>query len=213
MHPEQLPVRCRRRHAELAPRQLRLHALAEQAVLLHGEPVALRERENEMIRVEGQHGARSYRAVTGHAIVVGAGPAGSVTALLLARSGLDVLLLDRTPFPRPKPCGDCLSAAATGLLSDLGLLDRVLDAGASRLSHWEIVAPDGTRATGRFGDATALALERRHLDLLVLQAAVEAGATFRQTRVTDLLFHDDRVVGHGVHAGSHARVCVRPWDA
>jgi flavin-dependent dehydrogenase len=119
-------------------------------------------------------------------IVVGAGPAGSVASLLLARSGLDVLVLDRARFPRPKACGDCLSAAATDLLDSLGVLDRVRDAGAAAIRRWDVVAPDGTVATGRFPGRPALALERRVLDAVLLDAATEAGARFRTARVTGL---------------------------
>lgn len=133
----------------------------------------------------GRHGA----------IVVGAGPAGSLTALLLARRGIDVLLLDRARFPRPKPCGDCMSAAATRLLGRLRLLESVRDAGAQEIDRWEIVAPDGTRAVGRFAGATALSLERRRLDPVLLEAAVEAGARFRRAHVTGVVIHDGRVVG------------------
>jgi 2-polyprenyl-6-methoxyphenol hydroxylase-like FAD-dependent oxidoreductase len=138
--------------------------------------------------------------------VVGAGPAGSVTALLLARQGLEVLLLDRADFPRPKPCGDCLSAAATGLLDRLGLLQSVLDAGASTLSHWEIVAPDGTRAIGRLGEATALALERERLDPVLLDAAIGAGARFRQAHVSDLVLDGGRVRGVAARWPDHSAV-------
>ena len=45
-------------------------------------------------------------------IVVGAGPAGSATAYHLAKSGLDVLLLEKTAFPREKVCGDGLTPRA-----------------------------------------------------------------------------------------------------
>ncbi|MGK7313158.1 MAG: NAD(P)/FAD-dependent oxidoreductase [Candidatus Longimicrobiales bacterium M2_2A_002] len=127
-------------------------------------------------------------------IVVGAGPGGSITALLLARRGLDVLLLDRAAFPRPKPCGDCMSAAATALLDRLGLLDRVREAGAAEIERWEIVAPGGQTATGAFSDRPALALERRVLDALLLDAAIEAGARFRQAHVV------------GLHRGPDGRV-------
>jgi 2-polyprenyl-6-methoxyphenol hydroxylase-like FAD-dependent oxidoreductase len=137
-----------------------------------------------------------------HAIVVGAGPGGSVTALLLARLGLDVVLLDRTAFPRPKPCGDCLSAAATGLLERLGLLDRVRAAGASSLARWDIIAPGGTVATGRLPGRPALALERRILDAVLLDAARDAGARFTRAAVTDLVWDGrGRVTGVTARAG------------
>ena len=45
-------------------------------------------------------------------IVVGAGPAGAMTATILAQQGYDVLLLDRNDFPRDKACGDGIPAGA-----------------------------------------------------------------------------------------------------
>ena len=50
-------------------------------------------------------------------IVVGAGPAGSLTARELARLGRRVLLVDKASFPRPKVCGCCLSGSALAALS------------------------------------------------------------------------------------------------
>jgi flavin-dependent dehydrogenase len=58
------------------------------------------------------------------AIIVGAGPAGSALAVRLARSGREVLLLERGRFPRDKVCGDLVSAKALQLLDDLGCLGR-----------------------------------------------------------------------------------------
>ncbi|MEU9484274.1 geranylgeranyl reductase family protein [Streptomyces decoyicus] len=54
-------------------------------------------------------------------IVVGAGPAGSATAYHLAKSGLDVLLLEKTAFPREKVCGDGLTPRATKQLVAMGI--------------------------------------------------------------------------------------------
>jgi 2-polyprenyl-6-methoxyphenol hydroxylase-like FAD-dependent oxidoreductase len=116
--------------------------------------------------------------------IVGGGPAGSVTALLLARAGFDVVVLDRRRMPRRKPCGDCLSAQAARLLDRLGLLGPVLDLRPARLSGWRIVAPAGHRFESRFADlcdgdlrvASALALPRERLDTALLAAAAAAGA-------------------------------------
>jgi geranylgeranyl reductase family protein len=54
-------------------------------------------------------------------IVVGAGPAGSTTASYLARSGLDVLLLEKSKFPREKVCGDGLTPRAVKALVGMGI--------------------------------------------------------------------------------------------
>src|SRR5213082_3883571 len=54
------------------------------------------------------------------AVVVGAGPAGATTALLLARAGASVLLLDRGLFRRDNPCSEYLSPGTTPILARLG---------------------------------------------------------------------------------------------
>src|SRR5215204_4280335 len=54
-------------------------------------------------------------------VVVGAGPAGSTTAYFLAKAGLDVLLLEKTAFPREKVCGDGLTPRATKQLVSMGI--------------------------------------------------------------------------------------------
>ncbi|HEX7091136.1 MAG TPA: NAD(P)/FAD-dependent oxidoreductase [Longimicrobiales bacterium] len=130
------------------------------------------------------------------AIVVGAGPAGSATALLLARAGHHVLLLDRRHFPRAKPCGDCLSPEAARVLDRLGLLADVQAARPARLAGWRIVAPAGHAFEAAFaafanGDPrleTAIAIRREALDTVLLAGARRAGAVVRTgLHVTDLL--------------------------
>ncbi|HSK20013.1 MAG TPA: FAD-dependent oxidoreductase [Longimicrobiales bacterium] len=168
-------------------------------------------------------------------IIVGAGPAGALTALLLARSGVDVLLLDRAAFPRAKACGDCLSLGATALLRRTGLLDRLLESPHARLRGWRIVAPDGAAFDAHFGAAgaaridprssrtrsressnaddfasCALSVERAIFDALLVEAALAAGARFEQESVTDLQYDArGRVCGVRTRTGSiRARLTV-----
>jgi 2-polyprenyl-6-methoxyphenol hydroxylase-like FAD-dependent oxidoreductase len=67
------------------------------------------------------------------AVVVGAGPSGAATALVLSRAGHPVTVLDRARFPRDKACGEGLMPPGVGVLRRLGLLDDVLATGAPRL--------------------------------------------------------------------------------
>ncbi|HSG47467.1 MAG TPA: FAD-dependent monooxygenase, partial [Longimicrobiales bacterium] len=62
------------------------------------------------------------------AVVVGAGPAGALTAALAARRGLATLLVERSAFPRWKVCGACLNPAGVAVLRWAGL-DGILEGG------------------------------------------------------------------------------------
>jgi menaquinone-9 beta-reductase len=64
---------------------------------------------------------------TADVVVVGAGPAGSTAAYHLATAGLDVLLLEKTSFPREKVCGDGLTPRAVKALTSMGLPVREAD--------------------------------------------------------------------------------------
>nr|WP_221308969.1 geranylgeranyl reductase family protein [Nocardiopsis mwathae] len=64
---------------------------------------------------------RGHPAIEADVIVVGAGPAGSTTAYHLAQAGLDVLLLEKTSFPREKVCGDGLTPRAVKQLAAMGI--------------------------------------------------------------------------------------------
>ena len=83
-------------------------------------------------------------------IVVGAGPAGAATAILLCERGLDVLVVDRAKFPRPKICGEYLSPESARILDRLGVLKVVDAAGATPLLGMRITAPDGTALEARY---------------------------------------------------------------
>ncbi|MBV9879552.1 MAG: FAD-dependent monooxygenase, partial [Gemmatirosa sp.] len=100
-------------------------------------------------------------------------PAGSLTALRLARAGHRVALIDRRRFPRDKACGDGLIPDALAALARNGLLDRVVARGA-RWSRATVYGP--VRACVDI-DAELVTIRREMLDAELAAAAVEAGAT------------------------------------
>ncbi len=114
-------------------------------------------------------------------LVVGGGPAGATTSLLLARNGWDVTLVDRSTFPRGKACGECLNPGGVALLAEFGLLDRVLEAGATPLTGWDLSTQKGSPAQGYFApEDRGLGIERRTFDHTLLEAAKEAGVEVRE---------------------------------
>ena len=111
-------------------------------------------------------------------VVLGAGPAGSATALFLARAGYDVVLLDRAAFPRDKPCGEYLTPGAVQMLRDeIGVLPEMLAVGARRLDK-ETVVPHAARSFS--GPTEALACPRIITDKILRDAAQAAGARVQE---------------------------------
>jgi geranylgeranyl reductase family protein len=134
-------------------------------------------------------------------VVVGGGPAGSTTALLLAQLGHDVLLLDEARFPRDKVCGEALSPGAWRVLEAIGAAAPLRRAGARPLGGMRLTAPDGTSFTGLYdgGRTTGFALERRVLDAALLDVARDAGVEVREgTRARDVIRNGTAVVGVAV---------------
>lgn len=118
-------------------------------------------------------------------VVVGGGPAGSATALLLARAGRDVRIVERAAFPRRKACGEYLNGGAVAALGRLGVLERVR-AAASPLRGVRLAVP-GEEPVALAFDAPALACARERLDAVLLDAAREAGAQVERGRVEDAI--------------------------
>ena len=112
-------------------------------------------------------------------VIVGAGPAGSMAALRLARRGRRVLVLDRRAFPRDKACGDALIPDAIRSLRRNALYDRVA-ARAHGVPAGAVYSPSRIAfdVGGEF-----LTMPRRELDAELLAAATEAGAEFRRGAV------------------------------
>lgn len=141
------------------------------------------------------------------AVVVGAGPAGSATAALLAEHGHSVLVLDKAQFPRPKLCGEYLSPEAARILDRLGVLKTVDEAGAVPLRGMRIWAPDGTVLEALYPTSGpyrgyrdhALAVRRLVLDQILLERVKSLPVDVREChRVEDLLLDGAQVVGVSV---------------
>jgi menaquinone-9 beta-reductase len=113
------------------------------------------------------------------AIVCGAGPAGSIAATVMARGGARVLLLDRARFPRPKLCGDTINPGARAVLRRLDLLDAI-EPQAMPIDGMIVTGEGDVRISASYRGAPGLAIERRHLDAALLQAAVAAGVRFEE---------------------------------
>lgn len=151
-------------------------------------------------------------------IVIGARCAGSPTAMLFARQGYRVLLLEKARFPQDTLSSHYIHQQGVALLQRWGLLDRLRDAGCRPITHQSYEAP-GVRIDGFSlpidGLRTTYAPRRYVLDPILADGAVAAGVEFRQScAVNDLLFEGDRVVGvryttpGGAEATDRARLVV-----
>ena len=89
-------------------------------------------------------------------IVVGGGPAGASTAFALARSGVNVLVIDRERFPRDKACAEYLSPQASRVLSDMGVLAEIEARGPSHLAGMIVrtIASSGDRLDTELAEIT-----------------------------------------------------------
>lgn len=111
--------------------------------------------------------------------VVGAGPAGTTTALKLAQLGIDdVVLLDAHDFPRDKTCGSGLSPRCISLLRELGVWQQV-ESLAYTIEGLRLVTPGGRDVylSGGPSQQAAICL-RRDLDHSMLKSALELGVRF-----------------------------------
>src|SRR5690348_1382100 len=111
--------------------------------------------------------------------VIGAGPAGSLTAYRLASAGARVLLVDKATFPRDKPCGGGLTLRAIRHLpfSVEPVVEDVVTHVECRLRYG--------RWFERGENVLALMTQRRRLDHFLVQKAMEAGAEFRDGTTVD----------------------------
>lgn len=125
------------------------------------------------------------------ALVIGAGPAGSVASLVLARGGARVGLVDKARFPRDKACGDLIGPRGLQTLTDLGI-----GVTGPTVGDMEVVGPSGRgvvlRASpGRTYPGHAVVARRARFDADLYDAAVAAGAVPHNGRAGAPHFGDD----------------------
>jgi flavin-dependent dehydrogenase len=133
------------------------------------------------------------------AIVIGARVAGSPTAMLLARRGYRVLLLDRATFPHDTISTQLIQTPGVAHLTRWGLLERLVQTGCPPIHRFDfdfgpfsISGPSGALD----GGSPSYAPRRSILDHLLVTAAAEAGAEVREGfAVRELLWDDGQVVG------------------
>jgi menaquinone-9 beta-reductase len=149
-------------------------------------------------------------------LVVGAGPAGSAAAALLARAGHRVRLVDRAAFPRDKACSEYMSPEAVRILDRLGVVESLEAAGAAQLQGTVVTAARGARLDGRFALAggrpyrpTGLSVSRRVLDHRLTLAARTAGAELVERTTVEELLYDEGAVAGAVLRGPGGRTAVR----
>jgi flavin-dependent dehydrogenase len=129
-------------------------------------------------------------------IIAGAGPAGSTAALMLARAGVRVRLLDRATFPRHKLCGDTLNPGAVAVLRRLRAADPI-ERLAIPLHGMVITGPGDVTVVGTYpAGVRGWSVLRRDLDSALLAQAIDAGAVFEpSTQVRGAVVDDRRIVG------------------
>jgi flavin-dependent dehydrogenase len=152
------------------------------------------------------------------AIVVGARCAGAPTAMLLARRGHRVLLVDRATFPSDTLSTHIVHAPGVAALKRWGLLEAVVRSGAPPIERYSFdfgAFTIGGTPRPREGVSVAYAPRRTVLDAILVAGAAAAGAEVRERFVVDqLLFDGDRVAGirgrdaHGRTVTERARVVV-----
>ena len=136
-------------------------------------------------------------------LVVGAGPAGSIAALVLARGGARVAVVDKARFPRDKACGDLVGPRGVQLLDELG----VKVPGSRQVGDMIVVGPTGGRVRlpcrpGISYPGYGFATPRVTFDETLLAAAETAGAEVFVGRAAEPLWRNGDLDGFELSSGA-----------
>ena len=147
------------------------------------------------------------------AIVVGARCAGAPTAMLLARQGYRVLLVDRATFPSDTQSTHLVHAPGVAALRRWGVLDAIVASGCPPIERYSFdFGPITIAGTPRpsEGSSTAYAPRRTVLDTVLVEAAAQAGVEVREGfTVSTVVGEGGRIVGITGHGGSGSLVSER----
>ena len=123
-------------------------------------------------------------------IVAGAGPAGATAARTLAAAGVKVLLLDKSAFPRNKPCGGGISVRALTRFPWLRAAMSGID--LHSVSRLQLEGPDGVVLEMSSAEPSMLLIRRVEFDHALVREAVRAGAAVREGfEITHAVIDDD----------------------
>lgn len=134
-------------------------------------------------------------------IIIGGGPAGASTALHLAGSGLNVLVIDKETFPRDKICGDAISAYTVKRLEALGIADGLKSIPKTRIDHIVFSSPDRTQVRLRFtpegyeNEIYGYVLRRSHFDHFLIEEVKKRVRVMEGVKVRDILQENGQVTG------------------
>jgi menaquinone-9 beta-reductase len=153
-----------------------------------------------------QNGSQAFDVV-----IVGGGPAGATAGMILAKSRLSVLILDKARFPRDKPCAGLLSGRAAATLVKLYEADaiagltRTVNTGCRMFNRFQLLS----EAAG--GDAT-YAITRRELDALLLETAKQCGCHVREESRAVAVEGTVPIFGQRPGTVAKRSAAARKWD-
>lgn len=135
-------------------------------------------------------------------IIVGAGPAGTTAALFLINLGYQVLLIDKSDFPRSKICGDAIAPGTIDIIKELGILKKYDSLKKQKINQFRIVSPNGNTWNNPFhpkpGFEIMSIIKRIDFDDFLFKETQHHGVKFIQAKATDLLMENDNVTGVSV---------------
>lgn len=142
-------------------------------------------------------------------VIAGGGVAGALLAILLAREGRRVVVVERRSLGKTKCCGGCLAPRGVRQLCELGLEDTLEDADAPPTRHWRLRGDSGgVLIEASLGSIAGAVVARDRFDTALLDHAERAGALI--LREASVQLAADGVVSIRRHDGE-VRDRLRPW--